>query len=109
MWLNPYQIMWLMVFFDLPTDTKTDRKNYTQFRKNLMKDGFSMLQFSVYLRHCASKENAEIHVLRVKKYLPPKGLVSVLRITDKQFGQIDSFIGKRPVPPPLEPQQLEMF
>ncbi|MFA4907519.1 MAG: CRISPR-associated endonuclease Cas2 [archaeon] len=98
-----------MVFFDLPTDTKTDRKNYTQFRKNLMKDGFSMLQFSVYLRHCASKENAEIHVLRVKKYLPPKGLVSVLRITDKQFGQIDSFIGKRPVPPPLEPQQLEMF
>ena len=109
MWLNPYQIMWLMVFFDLPTETKTDRKNYSTFRKNLMKDGFSMLQFSVYLRHCASKENGEIHVIRIKRYLPPKGQISVLRITDKQFEQIESFIGRKEVPPPLQPQQLEMF
>lgn len=109
MWLNPYQIMWLVVFFDLPTAIKSDRKNYATFRKNLMKDGFFMLQFSVYLRHCASKENGEIHIKRIKKYLPPKGQISILRITDKQFEQIESFIGKKPIPPPVQPQQLEMF
>ncbi len=101
--------MWLMVFFDLPTSTKKDIKAYTVFRKKLMKDGFSMMQYSVYLRHCASRENAEIHAKRVETFLPPKGQVSILRITDKQFELIETYIGKRSVPPPLEPQQLEMF
>jgi len=101
--------MWIVVFFDLPTQTQTNRKNYTRFRKALLKDGFSQMQFSVYLRHCASAENAEIHARRVKAMLPPKGLVSVLRITDKQFGQIQSFERRKEVPPPTGGQQLEMF
>jgi len=53
--LNAYRIMWVLVFFDLPTETKKDRKIYTEFRKKLLSDGFSMFQFSIYLRHCASK------------------------------------------------------
>ena len=74
-----------------------------------MKDGFSMMQYSVYLRHCASRENAEIHVKRIQSFLPPSGQVSILRITDKQFELIETFIGKKSVPPPLQPHQLEMF
>jgi CRISPR-associated protein Cas2 len=60
--LNAYHIMWLFVFFDLPVTTKKERKLATGFRKNLLKDGFTMMQFSVYNRHCASKESAEVHM-----------------------------------------------
>ena len=58
--INAYHIMWLFVFFDLPVVTKKERKIAATFRKNLMKDGFVMLQFSVYIRHCASKESKEV-------------------------------------------------
>ncbi len=101
--------MWLVVFFDLPTKTKTDRKNYTRFRKYLLKDGFTQMQYSVYLRHCASSENSNIHSKRVEKALPPKGQVSILRVTDKQFSQIQTFERRKAVPPPSGGQQLEMF
>ena len=57
--------MWLMVFFDLPTDTKKERKVASLFRQNLLKDGFTMFQFSIYIRHCGSKENMEVHIKRV--------------------------------------------
>jgi len=107
--LNPYRIMWLFVFFDLPVKTKTNRKDYTIFRKRLMKDGFTHMQHSVYLRHCGSSESSEAHTRRVKGFLPPKGQVSILRITDKQFGMIENFVGKQTAPPIREPQQLEMF
>jgi CRISPR-associated protein Cas2 len=74
-----------------------------------MKDGFDMFQFSIYLRHCMSRENSDVHVKRVKSVLPPKGHVGILRITDKQFGEIEIFYGrkKEEVHPP--PQQLELF
>ena len=55
--LNAYRIMWLFVMFDLPTNTKVERRNATLFRKALEKDGFTMMQYSVYIRHCASKES----------------------------------------------------
>lgn len=55
---SAYRVMWIFVFFDLPTETKRDRKRATDFRKNLVRDGFLMFQFSIYIRHCASKENA---------------------------------------------------
>ena len=54
-----------MVFFDLPTDTKKERKAATVFRQNLIKDGFTMFQFSIYIRHCGSKENMGVHIKRV--------------------------------------------
>ena len=68
--LNAYHIMWLFVFFDLPVTTKKEMKAASLFRKNLEKDGFSMMQFSVYIRHCASKESMDVHVKRVKALLP---------------------------------------
>jgi CRISPR-associated protein Cas2 len=107
--LNAYRIMWILVLFDLPTETKKDRKNYTIFRKKIMKDGFQMFQFSMYIRHCSSRENTDVHVKRVKAILPPKGNVGILCITDKQFGMIEIFHGKEQTNAPGTTQQLEMF
>lgn len=109
MYLSGYRCMWVLAMFDLPVDTKTARRNYALFRKELLKDGFARMQFSVYARHCASEENAAVHVSRVERSVPPDGEVRILTITDKQFERMRIFWGKlrRPVPPP--PQQLELF
>jgi len=101
--------MWVFVFFDLPTDTKKDKRNYTRFRKNLKKDGFTMLQFSIYTRHCNSRENATVHIIRVRSFLPPKGEIIVFTLTDKQFGMMEFFRGETEASRPETPQQLELF
>lgn len=106
---SEYRIMWILVFFDLPTETKKDKKEYALFRKRLRCDGFTMFQFSIYVRHCASIENAEVHIKRVKSFLPEYGKVGILCITDKQFGNIDLFYGKKPIAANAPGQQLELF
>lgn len=93
----------------MPTETKKDKKAYALFRKNLQRDGFTMFQFSIYVRHCASTENAEVHIRRVKSFLPEFGQVGILCITDKQFGQIELFYGKKPLSVNSPGQQLELF
>lgn len=75
---NEYRVMWILVFFDLPTETKKDKKAYTNFRQFLVKDGFTMFQFSIYVRHCASMENAEVHIKRIRAHLPRYGEVGIL-------------------------------
>jgi CRISPR-associated protein Cas2 len=98
-----------MAMFDLPTDTKQSRRDYTVFRKKLLKDGFTMLQYSVYIRHCASEENASVHFDRVKNFLPPDGEVRVISITDRQFSRMETYWGKRRKTPTPAPKQLELF
>ncbi|MDX9771476.1 MAG: CRISPR-associated endonuclease Cas2 [Tenuifilaceae bacterium] len=107
--LNQYRVMWVLVFFDLPTDTKKDRKIYAQFRKQIMKDGFTMFQFSIYTRCCPSRENAEVHIKRVKSLLPPRGDIGILCITDKQFGSMELFRSTKPIKASPDPQQLQLF
>lgn len=107
--LNQYRSMWVLVFFDLPTETATERKVATKFRKNLLDDGFAMFQFSIYMRFCASRENAEVHVKRTKRALPKKGKIGILQITDKQFGMIELFHGQKEIEPETPSQQLELF
>lgn len=109
MYVNGYRCMWLLVMFDLPTDTKKARKEYTLFRKSLLQAGFNKVQFSIYSRHCSSLEQAESFVGNVVKELPPDGEVRIMAITDKQFERMDVFHGKMrkiPEPPPL---QLQLF
>ncbi len=101
--------MWVLVLFDLPTNTPQERKTHAQFRKKLLKDGFDMFQFSIYLRHCMSHENADVHSKRVKGFLPKKGKIGILRITDKQFGMMEIFDGREAVEAKPPPQQLELF
>jgi len=107
--LNQYRILWVFVFYDLPTETKKDRKNFGLFRKNLMKDGFTLLQYSIYIRHCNSRENADVHIKRVKSFLPPKGEVILFTLTDKQFSMMEFFRSSEPKQKPPTPQQLELF
>lgn len=107
--LNAYHIMWLFVFFDLPTTTKTERRNAARFRKALEKDGFTMMQYSVYVRHCASRESLNVHIKRVQSVMPPSGFTSILSVTDKQYGEIRNFWGKIEQARNTVPQQLEMF
>ncbi len=106
---SEYRIMWVLVFFDLPTETKKERKAAADFRKMLVSDGFIMFQFSIYMRHCPSMENAAVHVKRVKTFLPPLGQVGILSITDKQFGSMELFSARKEKKPPTENLQLELF
>ena len=106
---SEYRIMWVLVLFDLPTDSKKDRKAYADFRKNLQRDGFTMFQFSIYVRHCTSSENAAVHIKRVKSFLPEFGQIGIMCITDKQFSQIELFYGRKPQDVKTPGQQLELF
>lgn len=107
--LNAYRIMWLFVFFDLPTSTREYRRVYSAFRKRIQEDGFNMLQYSVYTRHCASRESMLAHIKRVKKLVPKEGQVTILQITDKQYSGMVNILGR--VHHALEgaPSQLELF
>ena len=107
--LSEYRVMWVMVFFDLPTNTNKEKRAYTIFRKDLMKDGFTMFQLSIYVRHGASRQNADVYVKRVKSFKPNSGNVCIMVITDKQFGEIELFRGTQPQEPNAPGQQLELF
>ena len=106
---SEYRVMWVLCFFDLPTETKIERQRQTQFRKDLLRDGFTRFQLSIYVRHCPSVENANVHIARVKSMIPPEGSVSILCITDKQFGKIQIFYGKKEKSKPKPSPQLELF
>ena len=109
MFISGYRCMWVVAMFDLPVDTKAARRQYALFRKSLLKDGFAKMQFSVYIRHCASEENADVHVQRVERALPPDGEVRLITITDKQFERMRVFWGKRRKPTEQAPPQMELF
>lgn len=107
--LNIYRVMWVLVFYDLPTETKRDRKAAARFRKDIMEDGFTMFQFSIYVRNCASMDNARVHIRRVESFLPPHGKIGVMCITDKQFADMRIYFCQKPTKVLPEGQQLELF
>jgi CRISPR-associated protein Cas2 len=85
--------MRIIVFFDLPTNSKFERKCANRFRKFLLNDGYFMLQFSVYCRICKGVDVVDKHITRLKNNLPQKGSIRVLDITDKQFSRIKILVG----------------
>jgi len=96
--LSKYRAMWLVTMFDLPVDTKPARRAYTQFRKALLNRGFTMLQYSVYARYCASEEASSVHRHHrhhLQQILPNAGQVRFMAITDRQFGKMEVFFGKK--------------
>ena len=92
--LSGYRMMWMLVMFDLPVQTKRNRKDASAFRKMLLDQGFEMCQFSVYLRFCAGKEQVTAYTRRVRDALPRYGNVQILMFTDKQYENIVSFDGR---------------
>ena len=89
------QIMRLIVFFDLPVTKKEERQVATKFRNYLISDGFYMIQFSVYGRLCSTIENANLHVNKMKNYLPFKGSVRGLLVTEKQYSKMMVLLGHK--------------
>lgn len=87
--------MRLLVFFDLPVETATQRRNYRLFRKHLVKEGYLMLQESVYAKLVTNDGAAGAAVMRLRKHRPPEGLVQVLKVTEKQFATMDYIVGNR--------------
>jgi len=104
-----WRTMWVIAMFDLPTDTQKARKAYARFRKELLCDGFSMMQYSVYIRHCPSIENARVHVARMARRVPSAGEVRFLTITDRQFARIAVYVGKNREETPPSPPLLGLF
>jgi len=104
--LSEYRAVWLFAMFDLPVDSKEARREYAKFRKALLKEGFSMLQYSVYARYFASEKRAQAHRRRVRASLPPEGQVRLLSVTERQFGKMEVFYGKKRAPPENPPRQL---
>lgn len=107
--IDPYRVMWIFVMFDLPVGTKKQRKSYARFKKDLEKLGFTMFQFSVYIRFCGSVESMEVHMRKVERVLPGEGTVTMMHMTDRQFEQIKHFYCKAEKLKPTNNQQLEMF
>lgn len=91
------RFMRLFVFFDLPTNTKKQRKYATRFRKHLLKEGFMMLQYSVYVRVCKGQEIVNLYTNRLEDNLPKEGHIRVLQITDKQYERMKILIGDETV------------
>lgn len=107
--VSSYQLMWILIMFDLPTETKIQRKRASDFRKCLIKDGFTMFQLSIYVRNCASRENMNVHINRVKNLIPDEGKVCIITVTERQFRDIQIF--ERTATPTKLPDaiQLELF
>lgn len=88
------RFVWLMVFFDLPVGTKTERRHATRFRNFLKDDGYMMLQFSVYARVCRGEEAVSKHIARVTGNLPPQGSIRALQVTDRQYARMRLLLGE---------------
>ena len=107
--LSGYRLMWMMVLFDLPVLTKPERKAATKFRKFLLDQGFEMSQYSVYMRFCAGKEQAEAYTKKVEKVVPTTGKVHIVYLTDKQYENVKTFDGRTRQPARKNPEQYVLF
>ena len=102
--------MRMLVFFDLPVGTKTERREATRFRNFLLKDGYHMLQFSVYARVCNGNDAVNKHRLRLKCNLPDNGSVRLLVITEKQYENVEILLGNLcQADESFQTQQLSIF
>ncbi len=102
--------MRLFVMFDLPTNSKRDRQYASKFRSHLIRNGFDMMQYSIYIRVCKGQDEVNKYTKRIKKSLPPKGNVRVLQITDKQYSRMELLVGEEKiVEKKLGTEQLVLF
>jgi CRISPR-associated protein Cas2 len=107
--LSGYRILWMAVLFDLPVLTKPQRKAATGFRQFLLDEGFEMSQFSVYLRHCSCKEQAEVRTRRIKGAVPEFGKVHILTFTDRQYENMVCIVGRKQEHARKNPAQFVLF
>ena len=101
--------MWMMVMFDLPTETADERKSATKFRKFLLDEGFEMVQFSVYVQFTGSQESSQKFVRAIQRNNPAYGDVNILFFTDKKFANIIHIRNRVPKSLKKQPNQYELF
>ena len=100
--LSGYQIMWAIVLFDIPVKTTHQRQQAHDFRKQLLEEGFIMMQYSVYIKYTSGISAIKAIEERLMQHIPGEGKISVIAITDKQYERIFTFQGKKHEnPPPL--------
>ncbi|NIA13198.1 MAG: CRISPR-associated endonuclease Cas2 [Nitrospiraceae bacterium] len=100
--------MWMLTMFDLPVVKKADRKEATRFRQDLLKLGFEMAQYSVYMRCCVTRERCDALVQRIREAVPSGGKVAILIFTDKQYANMLHFFAREESTPP-DQGQLALF
>lgn len=101
--------MWILVTFDLPVETKKQRKAATKFRQYLLDIGFEMSQLSNYLRFCAGKEQFEAYTRKIEAHLPEWGDVYIFQFTDRQYENIVRFSDQARRRQKKNPDQLALF
>ena len=92
--ISGLRIMWMLVMFDLPVKMDADRKRATKFRNFLLDEGFSMSQYSVYMRFCGTRERVDTYKRKIKEHISPNGDICILCFTDKQYGNIIHFCNR---------------
>lgn len=107
--LSGYRLMWMLVTFDLPVDTKAQRAAATKFRHALLDLGFEMSQFSNYLRFCNGKEQFDAYVGKIERRLPELGDVFIFQFTDRQYENIVRFSAQGRRQPRKNPEQIALF
>lgn len=101
--------MWVVAMFDLPVEDKDARRRYSRFRKHLLREGFVMVQLSVYARFCRSEESSHAAWRRIETAVPEKGEVRLMAVTDHQYAKMAVIRGNRRRKPESEPSQLLLF
>jgi len=87
--------MRIFVFFDLPTNTKKERKEAQRFRKFLLDDGYDMLQYSVYVRICKGADAIDAHKRRISQKLPSQGNIRFLAVTNATYERMENILGNK--------------
>ena len=92
-----YKVMRMLCMFDLPVETDSEKRAYRIFRKNLLKEGFVMIQYSIYVRVCPNRDFAKCLEMRIRKFVPPEGNIRLLCVTEKQYEDMKLLVGSRTV------------
>lgn len=107
-----WRIVWSISVFDLPTKTRRERKSYAKYRKALLSEGYMMFQYSVYLKHFPTYNQARAEADRLGEFVPDNGKVSFFFLTDKQYGATKSYYGKKDINkdmPQYEEQSIFLY
>lgn len=86
-----------MLFFDLPMNTKDERRTYARFRKYLINNGFSMLQYSVYAKIFPNRSALFQYIEGLKRNLPSRGSIRIMAVTEKQYEKMQILVGGKTI------------
>ncbi len=106
---SKYRMAWVLVFFDLPVGSPEERKAANNFRKDLVRDGYIMVQLSVYARPCGTADRVDTHVRRLRANIPERGEVRALLISDAQWGRMIIVRSQNNINAEKMPSQMMFF